>query len=224
MCAVELGVSRACVCEPVCERVGDGDGRWGAVGFFFELHFSNSFLLCSPKRRHTEWSKHLTFVKCWWSGPDGRGGTSGGTQVAAQSRVQVTSLSLSVRKRESGGGGRQRQGLPVPPSCGLPASDRVGWAARPGRSGDLPAENVLAGSGVSRRRPWGPRTRLPGRGWSQNQKAVAPTVGDGGNRQESRCVGPAEPCSVRSHGPRTVAHFLLTAPRERGAPVAPVYR
>lgn len=74
MCAVELGVSRACVCKPVCERVGDGDGRWGAVGFFFfNLHFSNSFLLCSPKRRHTEWSKHLTFVKCWWSGPDGRG-------------------------------------------------------------------------------------------------------------------------------------------------------
>ena len=68
MCFVELGVSCACVHQCVWGGVGDGE-QWG----FFNLHFLNSFLLCSPRRQRVEWSKHLTFVKCWWSGPDGGG-------------------------------------------------------------------------------------------------------------------------------------------------------
>lgn len=67
-CFVELGVSRACEHQCVWGGVGDGE-HWG----FFNLHFLNSFLLCSPRRQRAEWSKHLTFVKCLWSGPDREG-------------------------------------------------------------------------------------------------------------------------------------------------------
>lgn len=58
------------VCGSMCARGGGGGEPWG----FFNLHFSNSFLLCAPKRQHAGWNQHLTFAKCWWSGPDRRGG------------------------------------------------------------------------------------------------------------------------------------------------------
>lgn len=52
---------------------GEGDGEGGEPWGFSNLHFSNSFLLCSPREAASKWNKHLTFAKCWWSGPDRQG-------------------------------------------------------------------------------------------------------------------------------------------------------
>ena len=81
VCAVHASVS-------ACASVW---GRWGVEShgfFFFNLHFSNSFLLCSPERQRAEWNQRLTFARRWWSGPGrrGGGGTFGDKLVAAQSR------------------------------------------------------------------------------------------------------------------------------------------
>lgn len=70
------------VCGSMCARGGGGGEPWG----FFNLHFSNSFLLCAPKRQHAGWNQHLTFAKCWWSGPDRRGGKCLVAMAAAQSQ------------------------------------------------------------------------------------------------------------------------------------------
>lgn len=49
---------------------GMGGGEPWVCFFFSILHFLNSFLLCSPERQPAEWNEHLTFAKCWRSGPE----------------------------------------------------------------------------------------------------------------------------------------------------------
>lgn len=103
-------MSSACVCEPVSECVRRGWGRepWG----FFNLHFSNSFLLCSPKRLHAERNKHLTFVKGWWSGPDRQNAR---WQVGGSSKQEFKLhlfLFQSIKWRKGKGGGQQNRGAP----------------------------------------------------------------------------------------------------------------
>lgn len=161
---------------------GVGGEPWG----FSNLHFSNSFLLCSPKRQHAEWNKHLTFCKMWvaWARQ-----TQGKLLVASwqlKARVQVTSPPFCSPQTETLGraGGRVEE-----------ASH--GRASRLASQGHvLAASHQLLGaplwtplsqecslwgvlSGVSRRGPGGPGTRQPGRGWPQKHKAVAPRRGRG---------------------------------------------
>lgn len=67
-------MSRAWGNECACEYgVGRGMGRVESHGVFPIYIFRIVFSSALPERQHAEWNKHLTFAKCWWSGPDRQG-------------------------------------------------------------------------------------------------------------------------------------------------------
>lgn len=131
----------------VCVVGVEGGEPWG----FFNLHFSNSFLLCSPKRQHAEWSKHLTFVKCWWSGPDRRGSVRWRVGGSSKQEFKFHLFHFSVHKLEEVRRGRwQNRGsfqLRVTATTSLATSQKYStWG------------------GPVRRSPWGSRAKAARQG------------------------------------------------------------
>ncbi|XP_026965911.1 uncharacterized protein [Sagmatias obliquidens] len=126
VCSVELGVSRERVRQCRWRGQCGGGEPWG----FSNLHFSNSFLLCTPKRLYAECSKRLTFVK-WWRGPDRRGKRLVASWRQLKAGIQAASLPFSARKQAKvRGAGGKREGA----SC---FQTRISWATSSATSPQL---------------------------------------------------------------------------------------
>lgn len=111
---------------PVSGGQCGGGEPWG----FSNLHFSNSFLLCTPKRPYAECSKRLTFVK-WWRGPDRRGKRLVASWRQLKAGIQAASLPFSARKQgKVRGAGGKREGA----SC---FQTRILWATSSATSPQL---------------------------------------------------------------------------------------
>lgn len=176
----------------VCVVGVEGGEPWG----FFNLHFSNSFLLCSPKRQHAEWSKHLTFVKCWWSGPDRRGSVRWRVGGSSKQEFKFHLFHFSVHKLEEVRRGRRQNRGSF--QLRVTATTSLATSCQERHSRHLSAKNILPGGVQSGEAPGDPGPRQPGRGWSQEPKAVELR-----HREVTKWLGlrpgHCHPCNVCSH-------------------------